>query len=141
MKTIILTAIKKFFIAATLGMGIQTNSDNVVVSHVQTANDTVQAKVRTIVNAHHHKIGLIKNSNQLNAFLGELKAEILTMLNQEISLSDKNYALKQALESINPSDKFSIASNIKSVLNNLDSDIANIIKSAIPQVYRTVLGL
>lgn len=123
--------IKKLFLLAVLGMGVYGNVNA----------DNIQAKIRAKVNARHHELANIKNSTQLNNFLAELKSEVLVILAEAEELTGRNQALKQALESLNPSDKFSIAANIKTILGNLEPDISATIRNAIPQVYRSILGL
>lgn len=125
--------IQKLFMITVLGMGVYVH---------ETQASEVQAQIRAKVHSHHHEIANIKNSVQLNKLLAELKSEILQVLNRDgIQLSQKEMLLKSALESLNPSDKISIASNIRQILDNLEHDISGMIKSAIPQLYRSILGI
>jgi hypothetical protein len=123
--------IKKLFLLTVLGIGVYVNVNA----------DNIQAQIRAKINEHKQEIANITNSIQLNNFLARLKNAALAILNDAGELSPRNQALKEALESLNPADKFSIAANIKPILANLDADISATIKNAIPPVYKTILQL
>ncbi len=123
---------KKLFLLTVLGMGVYVH---------ETHASSIQNEIRNTVHKHKHEIDGIKNSNQLNHLLAKLKTEILNILSDECNLDEREKSLKVSLLALNPVDKMSIATHIKTILSCLDSDIANIIKNAIPQVYRTILAI
>jgi hypothetical protein len=124
--------LNKLFLLTVLGMGVYVH---------ETHASSIQNEIRNMVHQHKHEIDGIKNSNQLNNLLAKLKIEILQVLSDESKLDNREKSLKLALEALNPTDKMSIATHIKAILSCLDADIANIIKNAIPQVYRTILAI
>lgn len=141
------TSFRKLFLLAYVGTGAfvgevkanDTNSTETVVISEQEVSAQVQAKIRAKVKTHQHEIANIKTSTQLNSFLQKIKKEIIDILNEAECLSAREKALKSALETLNPNDKFSIAANIHAILNNLDADISAIIKNAIPDIYKKIL--
>jgi len=132
MKSVFLK-IKTLFLLAIFGTGVSLK----VGANPEIHN--IQARIRSKVHEHKYEIDTIKNSNQLNNLLAKLKSEILLILADDSILSTRELTLKSALIALNPSDKLSIAAHIKTILVNLDADIANIIINAIPQVYKTIL--
>ncbi|MBI2344521.1 hypothetical protein HYV10_00415 [Candidatus Dependentiae bacterium] len=123
-------SIKTLVLAVILGAGIFEQA-------VQ-ADQITQDKIRKVIQAHQAKLHEVKTSTDLKKFLTPLIKDLKTAV-QHAPNTPEYKKLKEALNSMNTDQIVSIISNLKAILNCLDSDIRKTIIDAIPLAFRAIL--
>lgn len=98
---------------------------------------TIELDLREIVAKHCVELKKIKSNdaNSLKLLLKKLKIDMLETINKAQDI-DEYKELKEGLEALDPDSIVNILKNVKTILNNLPQDIAEIIKEHLPPLFK-----